>query len=68
MKIPWSELEPAVKESLFGMTSVGFCLACGDEVMHVEPDACEYPCEGCGENQVFGAEEILIMEEIDYDA
>jgi predicted RNA-binding Zn-ribbon protein involved in translation (DUF1610 family) len=39
----------------------GFCIACGEEVSGVEPDAREYECESCGEHQVFGAEELLIM-------
>jgi hypothetical protein len=40
---------------------VGFCLACGHEQGPVEPDARRYECEECGERQVYGAEEILIM-------
>jgi len=39
----------------------GFCIKCGAEADGVEPDACNYPCEACGENQVFGASEIAIM-------
>jgi len=40
---------------------VGFCLACGEEVMGVEPDAEKYQCEICGESKVYGAEQLLIM-------
>ena len=40
--------------------NLGFCLSCGDEAYGVEPDARRYKCEGCGEHQVYGAEEILI--------
>jgi len=40
---------------------VGFCLSCGADRMGCEPDACNYPCEECGEDQVFGAEELIIM-------
>jgi predicted RNA-binding Zn-ribbon protein involved in translation (DUF1610 family) len=39
----------------------GFCIACGAEVEGVEPDACQYECEACGEHAVYGAEELLIM-------
>jgi predicted RNA-binding Zn-ribbon protein involved in translation (DUF1610 family) len=38
----------------------GFCLNCGVEVEGVEPDACEYQCEACGEPTVFGCEELLM--------
>jgi hypothetical protein len=40
----------------------GFCLACGEETEPgtCEPDAREYECDVCGENQVYGAEELLM--------
>jgi predicted RNA-binding Zn-ribbon protein involved in translation (DUF1610 family) len=38
----------------------GFCLACGNEVHGVEPDARRYLCEACGERQVYGIEELLM--------
>jgi hypothetical protein len=38
----------------------GFCLACGEEAEGVEPDARGITCEYCGEDRVFGAEEVLI--------
>ncbi len=41
--------------------NLGFCLACGAEAYCVEPDAREYECESCGENKVYGAEELLLM-------
>ena len=41
--------------------NLGFCTACGEEVYNVEPDAHNYECESCGEHQVFGAEELLLM-------
>ena len=40
---------------------IGFCLACGAETSGVEPDARNYGCETCGEHEVFGAEELLLM-------
>lgn len=39
----------------------GICTACGAEASGCEPDARNYPCEECGENKVFGAEELLFM-------
>lgn len=39
----------------------GFCLACGAEADCVEPDARRYKCAACGEPQVYGAEEILMI-------
>ena len=39
----------------------GFCLVCGNEQDGCEPDARNYQCEECGQWQVFGAEELLIM-------
>ncbi len=40
--------------------NVGFCMACGEERGNVEPDARHYHCDSCGEDQVFGAEEIIL--------
>jgi hypothetical protein len=39
----------------------GFCLACGEMRDMVEPDARRYKCDSCCLNQVYGAEEILLM-------
>lgn len=39
----------------------GFCLACGSEGQSAEPDARKYKCESCGENKVYGAEELMLM-------
>jgi len=38
----------------------GFCLNCGKKANNCEPDARDYRCEKCGQNRVFGAEEILM--------
>ena len=43
------------------MGTIGFCISCGDEAYGVEPDACKYPCESCGKNTVYGAEELVLM-------
>ena len=40
--------------------NLGFCLACGEEASGVEPDARGYECEVCGEEEVYGAEELLL--------
>lgn len=39
----------------------GFCLACRFRQSGCEPDARNYECEGCGEHQVFGAEELILV-------
>jgi hypothetical protein len=39
----------------------GYCVACGAERDCCEPDARRYKCEECGENFVYGAEEIFLM-------
>ncbi len=39
----------------------GFCLACGEQSSGCEPDARNYECDSCGQKQVFGAEELLLM-------
>ena len=41
---------PVVTEDeLAELDTTGFCVACGAEVLGVEPDARQYACEGCGE-------------------
>lgn len=43
----------------------GFCRACGAESEGlVEPDAENYECGTCGEYQVYGLEQLLLMGEI----
>lgn len=51
------------RRSMFGSgNGVGFCIMCGAEVSAVEPDAIDYPCEGCGApDGVVGAELLLFM-------
>jgi len=61
IKLDLDVLMAAVEDSMFGMGNPGFCLACGAERDGCEPDAREYPCDECGENEVFGAEECLLM-------
>lgn len=54
-KFSLEDIEAAMGEYL------GFCLACGAARDCCEPDARNYECEECGERQVFGAEELIIM-------
>lgn len=60
MKIHDSITVNRVMEAVEQDDNLGFCNACGDEVSGVEPDACGYECECCGEAAVYGAEELLI--------
>lgn len=50
----------AAERQLSTLDNPGFCLHCGVEAEGVEPDACRYPCEGCGAPAVYGAGELLI--------
>ena len=62
MSLDLSKVDPdSVLAAVEADESIGFCLACGDEASCVEPDARGYLCEGCGERQVYGAEEILMV-------
>lgn len=44
----------------------GVCRSCGAHVFGVEPDARFYHCEDCEADDVFGAEELLLMGEIQF--
>jgi len=46
---------------------IGFCIECGAEKECCEPDAREYRCDECGEMTVYGAEEIIMMELINFE-
>jgi hypothetical protein len=48
------------EENMFGMTSDGICVACGNVQGGCEPDAVGYTCEDCGRGTVYGAEELMI--------
>ncbi len=56
MKINIEEVMAAVEED----NNIGFCTACGERQEGVEPDAERYECEACGENRVYGAEQIIL--------
>ena len=50
---------------MFGLDSIGYCRACGAERSGCEPDARGYECYECGERQVYGFEELMIMGEVE---
>jgi len=51
----------AVEEQMFGTENPGFCIKCGEERDGCEPDARKYPCDTCGAQEVYGAQELLLM-------
>jgi hypothetical protein len=51
----------AVEREMTSLDNPGFCLMCGTEADGVEPDACNYTCDCCGAEQVFGAQELLLQ-------
>ena len=51
----------AVQAEIFDLDNPGFCIACGEESDGCEPDARGYECHSCGLNDVYGAEEIMMM-------
>lgn len=51
----------AVERQRGALENPGFCTACGAEAEGCEPDARDGECEACGENAVYGAEELLLM-------
>jgi hypothetical protein len=54
-------VQDAVERAMFSLDNPGFCIDCGHEAEGCEPDARKYQCESCGEHQVYGAEELLLM-------
>ena len=50
-----------IEQSQVLLDSPGFCIACGEEAEGVEPDACRYSCDSCGQPGVYGAEQLLIL-------
>lgn len=41
--------------------NIGFCLSCGADQYGCEPDTERRKCENCGDLQVYGAEQIVVM-------
>lgn len=50
-----------ITEVIDGDNSAGFCLACGHEQDGCEPDMRRGQCEQCGQDKVYGAEELALM-------
>jgi len=61
MKIHESITTERIIEAIEEDDNIGFCTACGEDKYGVEPDARKYECESCGKNEVYGAEELLII-------
>jgi len=59
--ITQERLMDAVQRGMDTLDNPGFCLACGEDADTCEPDARNYTCEYCGEREVFGAEELMMM-------
>ena len=62
---------PLVESQMFGTANPGICISCGAERDGCEPDARGYPCDECGSDTVYGAEELLYLVSetaADYDA
>lgn len=60
MKLPANLTEDQIIQAAEADDCLGFCIACGAEASGVEPDARKYQCEACGEDQVYGAEELIV--------
>jgi hypothetical protein len=54
-------ISEAVERHRTTLDNPGFCVRCGADAEGVEPDARGYTCESCGEDGVYGAEELLMM-------
>lgn len=60
MKTPSKNILDIAMEACEADDNLGVCLNCGEVADCVEPDAEYYECEACGEEEVFGAEQIII--------
>lgn len=50
----------AVERRMTTLDNPGFCIKCGEEAHDCEPDAQNSQCDRCGENSVYGADELLL--------
>jgi hypothetical protein len=50
----------AVERHNVSLDDPGFCISCGFEQDGCEPDMRKGTCESCGEEAVYGAEELLL--------
>jgi hypothetical protein len=55
------ELIAVLEAAESSLDNPGFCLACGEQADGCEPDARGYTCESCGDKEVYGAQEVLLM-------
>lgn len=60
-RIQYRPADAQLLEIIEGDNNAGFCLACGEEVDGIEPDAAQYTCPHCHAQKVYGAEELLSM-------
>ena len=60
-KLPVNLTLERVMDAVAEDDNLGFCMSCGEQAYDVEPDACEYTCEGCEARMVYGAEGLLLM-------
>lgn len=60
-KLSVDRIMELVESNMSDCTNIGICRACGFEQDGCEPDARNYLCENCQANEVFGAEELLLM-------
>jgi hypothetical protein len=51
----------------FSQNSTGVCIKCGEDASEIEPDAHEYKCQSCGSRSVYGIEELVIMDMVDFE-
>ena len=58
---PYIDLD-VVREAIELDLDIGFCRCCGETAYNVEPDARGYRCNECGEDEVYGLEELLPIE------
>lgn len=56
-----AQILEAAERQMITLDNPGFCLSCGQEADGCEPDARGYWCDACGEKEVYGAEELLLM-------
>lgn len=61
----FSITEAELRSCMFGLESLGICLACGEQTDSVEPDAQGYKCPSCGEWKVMGLEMAMNGEYVD---
>jgi len=58
-RLQFKPSDALLTEIIEGDNATGFCLACGETVDGVEPDAAGYDCPHCHAAKVFGAEDLL---------